>query len=154
MDKLISDLLPVLLLAFFLWLGGISAMTWWLFKHIKRLSSGVSQGNLLKVLSDVKNAEDANKTELKNVKLEISQIKKADIEHLQKVGLSRFNPFNETGGDHSFCLCLLDDKDDGFVISCLHTRDRTRVYAKPITKGKSEIKLSAEEKKALEKAKK
>jgi hypothetical protein len=61
----------------------------------------------------------------------------------------RFNPFSELGGDHSFCLALLDDRDTGVVLTGLHTRERTRFYMKDITNGKSSLELSNEEKKAL-----
>lgn len=75
--------------------------------------------------------------------------------HLQKVGLVRFNPFAETGGDQSFCLALLDGEDSGLVISSLHSRETTRIYAKPVRKGKPVgYDFSAEEKQAVLKAKK
>jgi hypothetical protein len=154
MDKIISGLLPVLFLALFLWLSGLSYLTYYIFKNIKRLGKGVRSGNLLKILDEIKKSEDFNKEDIKKINNEIGSIKHNDLEHFQKMGLHRFNPFNETGGDHSFSLCLLDDKDSGFVISCLHARDRTRVYAKPIENGKSKIKLSSEEEKALIIAKK
>ncbi len=66
----------------------------------------------------------------------------------------RFNPFSEVGGDHSFALAILDANSTRVVISSIHTRDRTRLYAKVIKRGKSEIELSAEEKKALAQAQK
>ena len=61
----------------------------------------------------------------------------------------RFNPFSEMGGDHSFSVALLDGHDTGIIITGLHTRERTRVYIKPVNKGKSEYDLSKEELKAL-----
>jgi len=52
--------------------------------------------------------------------------------HLQKIALVRYNPFHSTGGDQSFVLALLDAKGDGFVITSLHSRENTRVYAKRV----------------------
>lgn len=66
-----------------------------------------------------------------------------------RVGLVRFNPFEETGGNQSFALALLDGRGDGFVVSSLHARAGTRVYAKAIAKGSSEAALSAEESEAV-----
>ena len=66
-----------------------------------------------------------------------------------RVGLVRFNPFEDTGGNQSFALALLDGRGDGFVVSSLHARAGTRVYAKAIAKGASETALSAEEAEAL-----
>jgi hypothetical protein len=67
----------------------------------------------------------------------------------QRIGLVRFNPFEDTGGNQSFALALLDEDGDGFVVSSLHARAGTRVYGKAITKGASEANLSEEEAEAL-----
>jgi hypothetical protein len=69
-----------------------------------------------------------------------------------RIGLVRFNPFEDTGGNQSFALALLDSRADGVVVSSLHTRAATRVYAKAISGGKPEAALSDEEQQALEQA--
>jgi hypothetical protein len=66
-----------------------------------------------------------------------------------RIGLVRFNPFEDTGGNQSFALAMLDGRGDGFVVSSLHARAGTRVYAKAITGGSSEAALSDEEGEAL-----
>lgn len=71
---------------------------------------------------------------------------------IHKVGIIRFNPFKDIGGDQSFALALLDGKDCGITISSLHTREGTRMYSKPITKGESEKYTLTEEEKAAIKA--
>lgn len=71
---------------------------------------------------------------------------------LQKISMVRFNPFGDVGGDQSFSLAMLDGQDSGLIISSIHGRGGTRVYAKPIDFGKSKYSLSAEEKKALSQA--
>ena len=53
----------------------------------------------------------------------------------QRIGLVRFNPFEDTGGNQSFALALLDQAGDGFVVSSLHARAGTRVYGKAVAKG-------------------
>ena len=68
---------------------------------------------------------------------------------VQRVGFVRFNPFPDTGSDQSFALALLDGEEDGLVLSSLHSRQATRVYAKPINGGRSDAPLSAEEAEAL-----
>lgn len=67
----------------------------------------------------------------------------------QRVGLVRFNPFEDTGGNQSFALALLDAGGDGFVVSSLHARSGTRIYAKAVVGGRSEGALSGEETEAL-----
>ncbi len=68
---------------------------------------------------------------------------------IQRVGLVRFNPFEDTGGNQSFALALIDARGDGFVISSLHSRTGTRVYAKAVSDGRSDGALSDEEREAL-----
>ncbi|MDH4142668.1 MAG: DUF4446 family protein [Chloroflexota bacterium] len=79
--------------------------------------------------------------------LEIAQRKA-----LSRVGLVRYNPFEETGGNQSFALALLDSDGDGWVLSSLHARSGTRVYAKAISGGRAETALSEEESAALRQA--
>lgn len=75
------------------------------------------------------------------------------LRSVHKVGIIRFNPFKDIGGDQSFALALLDGKDSGIVISSLHTREGTRIYSKPVTKGISEkYTLTEEEKMAIKEA--
>ncbi len=68
---------------------------------------------------------------------------------LQHIGLVRFNPFEDTGSDQSFAIALLDDRKDGIVISSLHGRANTRVFAKPVENGSSRHTLSSEETDAI-----
>ena len=76
-------------------------------------------------------------------------LEQAQRRAFQRIGLVRFNPFEDTGGNQSFALALLDQYGDGFVVSSLHARGGTRVYGKAISKGTSESNLSAEESEAL-----
>jgi len=70
----------------------------------------------------------------------------------QRAGLVRYNPFEETGGNQSFALALLDAAGDGWVLSSLHARSGTRVYAKAIKAGRADTGLSEEETAALAQA--
>jgi transcriptional antiterminator Rof (Rho-off) len=71
---------------------------------------------------------------------------------LQKISMVRFNPFGDVGGDQSFSLAMLDGHDSGLILTSIHGRGGTRVYAKPVDLGKSKYSLSSEEKKALSQA--
>lgn len=71
---------------------------------------------------------------------------------VQHVGVVRFNPFPDKGGDQSFVLAILDDHTNGAVISALHSRVDVRVYAKPVVGGQSTYTLTAEEKEAIARA--
>lgn len=71
---------------------------------------------------------------------------------LQKVAVVRYNPFKDTGGDQSFAIALLDPLGNGLVVSSLHSRTDTRVFAKPVQSGRSRYPLSDEEQEAIRKA--
>ena len=67
-----------------------------------------------------------------------------------KITVTRFNPFEDVGGDQSFILSILDTNNSGAIITSLHSRDFTRIYAKPIKNGEGDnITLSKEEKLAV-----
>lgn len=66
-----------------------------------------------------------------------------------RVGLVRYNPFEDTGGNQSFALALLDTHGDGFLVSSLHARNQTRIYAKGVRGGVCDGAASAEEAEAL-----
>jgi hypothetical protein len=71
---------------------------------------------------------------------------------VQKVGLVRFNPFNDGGGNFSFSLALLDERNTGIIFTSMYGREQNRIYTKKIDQGKCEIKLTEEEEQAVEKA--
>jgi len=72
------------------------------------------------------------------------------LRSLQGVGFVRFNTFEDTGGNQSFALALLDESESGFVVSSLHSRTATRLYAKAVLAGKAETSLSSEENEAMD----
>jgi hypothetical protein len=71
---------------------------------------------------------------------------------LQKVGVVRFNPFQDSGGDQSFAIALLDQRGSGVVVSSLHGRAETRIFAKQVINGRSTHSLSDEEQQAIREA--
>lgn len=71
----------------------------------------------------------------------------------QKIGIVKYDAFKEMGGKLSFSLCLLDDENNGFILTSMHTREGCYTYVKEIIKGESFVVLAAEERRALEEAK-
>ena len=90
---------------------------------------------------------DVNRLEARTVVLE-RDLRTA----LGRVGLVRYNPFEDTGGNQSFALALLDADGNGWVLSSLHARTGTRVYAKAVRGGRSDGALSEEETAAIRQA--
>lgn len=141
--------------AVFVWLVGLTWFFFRIFTHYRRLTVGISKKDLKSVLEKLlKDAKEEEKR-VDEILKRLEKTEKDGLFHVQKVGLVRFNPFAETGGDQSFCLAVLDGNDSGLVISSLHSRDTTRIYAKPVKKGKAAgYELSTEEEQAIKRAKK
>lgn len=144
----------ILFLGLGIWLGILTVVFFLFALFFRRLTKGVEAGDLKKVLENILLKEVKNSEGVEKLNREVTALTQEGFGHVQKVGLVRFNPFKEIGGDHSFSLAILDGKDTGIVITGLHTRERTRIYAKVIRGGKSELELSEEEKKALVSAQK
>jgi hypothetical protein len=137
--------------AIFIWLVGIYRNL----AHYRRLTAGVTKKDLKTILEKLLGNAEKEEKRVDNLIKQLEKIEKDGVFHLQKIGLVRFNPFADTGGDQSFTLSLLNGEDSGFVISSLHSRDSTRLYAKPVRKGKaSGYKFSTEEEQAIKRAKK
>lgn len=83
---------------------------------------------------------------------ELEKLKKQSMFSVQKVGIVRFNPFSETGGDQSFSIALLDGNNNGVIITSLYIREGNRIYGKPIKAGSSDYFLSEEEREAMSRA--
>ncbi|MCD6147857.1 DUF4446 family protein [bacterium] len=92
------------------------------------------------------------KEQIQNTSKRIKSLEEKNKWMLQKIGIVRFNPFRDMGGNQSFSLAILDGNNTGVVITSLYTKEGNRFYAKGIKKGQSEYPLSQEEKKAIENA--
>jgi hypothetical protein len=125
---------------------------WRLSVRIKALTSGMDGKNLEELLiSHMKNLRDAF-DEIDKVKKTNEYLDDIASRSIHKVGLVRFNPFQDTGSDQSFALALLDLYDNGVVVSSIHGREGTRTYAKAVRGGESEHHLSQEESQSIEQA--
>lgn len=148
-----TNLLLLSLVVIFVWLFALSVFFWRVLQHYNRLAKGVSKKSLKTVLEDLIKDVDLTKKDIEYLKEYSDKIQKDGLLHIQKVGLVRFNPFKDTGGDQSFILSLIDGNDTGVIISGLYSRSGTRWYAKRVVEGKGlEHELSEEEKKALKEA--
>ena len=119
-----------------------------------KIKQGTKEKSLIPILNDLLSKEIKIEKGIIALDRKVAELDEESQFFIQKVGMLRFNPFNDTGGDQSFILSLLDERDTGVVISSLHTRTGTRWYAKQIVEGKAlDHELSNEEKNAILKAK-
>ncbi len=118
--------------------------------------SGLTRGgggeSLEAVLDSHLDKVDAVARGIRDLDARMAVLEAAQRRSFQRVGLVRYNPFEETGGNQSFALALLDAAGDGWVLSSLHARSGTRVYAKAVAAGRSDSALSDEETEALRQA--
>lgn len=122
-----------------------------------RFFSGVSEGSgktleqLLDEYIDIVGKLSARNKEIEN---HINYIERNVLQCIQKVGVIRYNAFENVGSDLSFSIALLDSNDSGIIITGIYSRESSSTYAKPILGGKSKYTLSAEEIQAIDQAKK
>ena len=111
---------------------------------------------------DVKSLEDKLKTIVEDNKyiIELSTENKKNIKEINKemefsfnkVGIVKYDAFNQMGGKLSFCLALLNEKDNGFIMNSVHSSEGCYTYIKEIKAGICNIDLGNEEKQALSEA--
>ena len=85
-------------------------------------------------------------------KVQLDDINESLRYAFSKMGMVKYDAFNEMGGKLSFALALLDNRNNGFLINAMHSREGCYTYVKEIINGESYINLGEEEKKALNKA--
>lgn len=107
--------------------------------------------NLVQILENIITKEDKLSKKITTLEDEATAAKLAQTSYFQKFSLTRFNPFENTGGDQSFIVTLLNGQNDGFIITSLHSRAGTRIYAKQVTGGRAAAnQFSKEEKEVIE----
>jgi len=122
-------------------------------QYYRSLVIGTRGGNLEDVLQDhVQQVREATRRVVELDDL-TRQLETDARHHFQRLGFARYNPFRDAGGDQSFVVALADAEGNGFVISSLHGRDATRIYAKPLLTWESVYQLTDEELQAIASAK-
>lgn len=123
-------------------------------KQYKKLMKELETGDVVELLSKSidKNEEFGEKLDM--LKKELSILDSEVKASIKKVGIVRYNAFNDVGSDLSFSIALLDSDDNGIVLSGIYGRNETATFAKPIVRAQSNYPLSAEEIQAVDKARK
>jgi Protein of unknown function (DUF4446) len=121
-------------------------------RRLNQLTGGSDGGDLEAVLGQHLETVHQVGRDLDELTARTAILESSARHHFARQGLIRFNPFPDTGGNQSFVLALLDESDDGFVVSSLHSRTGTRIYAKAVSGGKADTSLSEEEQEAIDEA--
>lgn len=148
-----SAFVVVALAGAFIWLLGLSIFIWRQNKFLSSLFPKSGERDIRKKFEEIVKAVEDFRGELFTLEKELTAIQSQGLQYVQKVKLLRFNPYDDTGGDQSFTVCLLDNQGSGIVITSLHARSGTRVFGKEIVLGKSsKYQLSKEEEIVIKKA--
>lgn len=118
------------------------------YQRILALAEDTDQATIVQLLTRL----DAQEKHLDQAEAILQHLGDILPHAIQGHGVVRYSAFENVGGDQSFSLALVDARGNGAMLSGLHTRDDTRVYAKPLTQWRSSYSLSAEEQQALGRA--
>jgi len=141
------------LLGIGIWLAILSLFTLRITFRWRTITKRTKAASLDQILDDILKRQSLEVKKINELSDAIGQMKNLQKINFSKYALVRFNPFEDTGGDQSFALALLDGGNNGLVISSLHSRGGTRVYAKPVQEAKPTThQFSKEEREVVEKA--
>ena len=151
-DYIIIGLVAVTLIMFIMLIVNMAQISG-LKKRYKAFMSGKDAKSLedafVEKLEQMDNLVKVSNVNAKNIDILSKKVKQT----FQKVGLVKYDAFNEMGGKLSFSLALLNENDDGIILNAVHSREGCYTYMKDIIAGNAIVNLSEEEKTALEKAK-
>lgn len=134
------------------WLLVLSLKLKRLMRLFNRLLPKGSERSLDRLLEELLIKQEENRTLLASLDNRVEQLHLLLQGCLQRVGLVRFDAFNDVSGQQSFSVALLDNRGNGVVVTSLFGRTESRCYAKPIIRFNSPHRLSEEEKTAIRKA--
>ncbi len=119
----------------------------------KEIFSGKNGEDLEKIILRWIEQGQKNKNDIKELFDAYEKIYKITTKAVQKIGVIRYNPFGDIGGNQSFVIAFLDKDNSGVIISSLYTREGVRFFAKSISNNKClDFPLTEEEKSAIKNA--
>ncbi len=145
----VAEILDLLMI---LWLGLLTYFFWKNRGFLKKLFPEKEDGEIKDKFEEILSFLEREKARDEVLNKNLRVLQRQGFGHLQRVSILRYNPYGDTGGNVSFSLAILDGLGNGVLITSLHTRAGTRVYAKDIVKGESSLKLSKEEAEVLAQA--
>lgn len=122
------------------------------FAKMNKLFGNTRGRDILRVVAEAIKRSDEIEKDVKQLLVENKKDKNLAKTMIRKLGFVRFNPFGDMGGEQSFAIAFLDSNNNGVIITSMHGKDGTRIYAKNIKKGESSQQLSQEEERALQQA--
>ncbi len=148
----VEFLLFLILGILFVWVVTLEYRFLRMTRTLRMLFTGRTGVDLEQMLRAYLQRVDHTDKVLSDLATRTAQLERNAPANVRHVGVIRFNPFPDKGGDQSFAVALLDDHADGVVFTGLHSRGDSRIYAKPVVGGNSTYTLTEEEKEAISRA--
>lgn len=121
-------------------------------KRYEKFMTGKDGASLEDEIANLFEIDKALVEKVKENRKDIRKIYKRLTRTFQKIGIVKYDAYQQMGGLLSFSLALLDEYNDGFVLNSVHSSEGCYTYTKEIKKGECAIDLGNEEKMALEMA--
>lgn len=144
--------LSLLLVVGAVWVFDLQARLRRLEHRYESLFSGEEEPTVAAALEELAARFSNVNARTERIVVRMDQVDQTLIRCVQGLGFVRYSAFEDTGGDQSFSLAVVDGEGDGVVLSALYGRDATRVYAKPVESWISSRTLAKEEELALTRA--
>jgi hypothetical protein len=144
--------IAILIVLLFVWVGLISYNLGLIRRSQRILTRGMSDNTLQEILAQHFVRVDGLEDRIANSERNIDTLHDIQLGAIQRIGMIRYDAFNDMGGELSFALALLNEHGDGIVISTITGRQDNRTYAKQVRGGRPVIQPSAEETTAIKQA--
>lgn len=118
-------------------------------RKYETMMAGSGVEDLEGLLLDLKNQNEMLEEELSEQKTQLKATQVKIREMKSNIAMKRYNAFGERGNDLSFSLAILDDDNNGIVLTSLYNRENSYIYSKPLQNGQSQYALSPEEKEVI-----
>ncbi|QEK13520.1 DUF4446 family protein [Crassaminicella thermophila] len=122
-------------------------------KKYEILSNNVEGKNIEEIIHGYYDKINNLNERMHEIDILVEKIQEKLLYSIQKVGMVQYNAFDDVGGSLSFSIAMLDEQNNGFILTSIYGRSNHAVYGKPIKNGKASQTLSVEELQALDRAK-
>ncbi|NIK79287.1 cell shape-determining protein MreC [Paenibacillus castaneae] len=145
--------IALIVIILFIWIAVVGRRLKNLRKQYTAVMGNTGVSNVEEVIVGLKENLAEQLQTINLLQSQLAEVRNALPEKKSKIGMNRYNAFHDQGSDLSFSIAIVNEAQDGVVVSSIHGRDNSYVYAKPVAKGESSYPLTPEERKAIVEAK-
>ncbi|MGO4539123.1 DUF4446 family protein [Paenibacillus sp. 2TAB19] len=149
----VTAVVALFVIILFIWIAVLGSRLKRLRKQYTEVMGNTGITNFEDVIVEMKDGLNKQAQTIERLQTQLATVEQALPQQKGRVGVLRYNAFAEQGSDLSFSIAIVNESNDGAVLSGIHSRENTYVYAKPIEKGESPYPLTPEERKAIQTAK-